>query len=172
MPLMTRRDEVFWLKHLRAAGIDIAVGETACFTINGAEIHVEPMRPDRNGRPTHRLKAIPFSLPRWNAIPKGAQMTIVPCANPSATFDERLGVAPSPTATETAVTAIASWPRRSLTLDRRYPPVVRYAESMWAIARSPRPLDSACSVGMNDLSPRRQPEPTTNTEGKGSEALP
>ena len=115
MPLMTKQDDVLWLKHLRAAGIDIGVGETACFCINGAEIHFEPMRPDRNGRPTHGLKAIPFSLPRWNAIPKGAQITIVPCASPSATFDERLGVTPPSAATETAVTAIASWPRKSLT---------------------------------------------------------
>jgi hypothetical protein len=115
MPLMTKHDDVLWLKHLRAAGIDIAVGHTACFTINGAEIHFEPMRPDRNGRPTHGLKAAPSSLPRWNAIPKGAQITIAPCTSVSTTFDDRPGITLPSAATETGVTAIASRPRKFLT---------------------------------------------------------
>lgn len=127
MTIMTKQDDVLWLKHLRAAGIYIAVGETACFLINGAKIHFEPMRPNRTGRPTQGLKAISSSLPGWNAIPKGAQMTIAPCASPSSAIDERQEVSLPSTAAETEVIAIVRRGRRAdlLPRDREYPPVVR-----------------------------------------------
>ncbi len=128
MPLVTKEDDVLWLKHLRAVGIQIDVGEAACFTINGARINFEPMRPDRNGRPTHGLKATLASLPNWNAIPKGAQMALEPCPTPSARTDEA----------GNAERAVSASPIKPAAMPRAASPSTRQATGVTvAVARQP-----------------------------------
>jgi hypothetical protein len=76
MPELKKRDDALWLRHLRSVGIHVPVGKPACLCINGREIQFEPMRPDRNGRLTHGLKASGRSANHWQAIPKGTKFFV------------------------------------------------------------------------------------------------
>lgn len=81
MPELEKRDHALWLRHLRAVGIHIPVGNAACLRINGREVQFEPMQPDRNGRLTHGLKASGPNAQHWHAIPKGTKLFVDCCVS-------------------------------------------------------------------------------------------
>ncbi len=66
-----KSDDCLWLRHLRDVGIEIRPNAAATFIVNGRPVEFIPMKPGKDGRPTHGLKAHGPTARHWAEIPKG-----------------------------------------------------------------------------------------------------